>query len=85
MRFSWYMAVSTSERIVAISNYVKDDILKTYTNGTLVIWENLKRMQQGDECRTNFNDIMDNVRQHIALVFHRFLSSNDKKKYAAHQ
>lgn len=34
MRFSWYMAVSTSERIVAISNYVKDDILKKYTNAS---------------------------------------------------
>lgn len=73
----WQVLVLDSNEINSLPEI---DILKTYTNGTLVIWENLKRMQQGDECRTNFNDIMDNVRQHIALVFHRFLSSNDKKK-----
>lgn len=49
-------------------------------SGTLVLWRKLGRMQQGESIRNVFNARMDAVRNHIALVFHRFLTGGDGHK-----
>ncbi|MEQ8154927.1 MAG: ATP-binding protein [Clostridiaceae bacterium] len=44
-------------------------------NGTLVVWQNLDRLSIGEsDFVTSFGLKMDIVREHVALVFHRFLS-----------
>ncbi|RZJ81537.1 MAG: ATP-binding protein [Flavobacterium sp.] len=50
------------------------DELTKQKKGTLVIWENLDRCQK-EELTT----IIDQVRKHLALVFHRFLEGADKR------
>lgn len=50
------------------------DELTKQEKGTLVVWENLDRCQK-EELTT----IIDQVRTHLALVFHRFLEGADKR------
>lgn len=49
------------------------DKLKTYENGTLVIWEDIDRYEQD-----SFSDIIDKLRKHLSLVFHRYLEGSIK-------
>ncbi|MDP3087046.1 MAG: ATP-binding protein [Methylotenera sp.] len=44
-------------------------------NGTIVIWEDLDRFQS-----TSFAHLIDSLRKHLSLVFHRFLEFNGAKK-----
>lgn len=47
------------------------------SSGTLVLWENLDRLVEHDGTRqglTHFARRMDEAREHLELVFHRFLS-----------
>lgn len=49
--------------------------LKELEHGTLVIWENLDRMLEGATATDRImNKQMDYVRNHLSLVFHRYLS-----------
>lgn len=49
--------------------------LKPLKSGTLVIWENLDRMLKGTVSPSKLmNKQMDDVREHLSLVFHRYLS-----------
>ena len=45
--------------------------LQTYESGTLVIWENIDRYEVD-----NFSDIIDKLRKHLSLVFHRYLEGS---------
>lgn len=51
------------------------DKLKEMNSGTLVVWQNLDRLKAGEQC---FEQIlgkrMDAVREHLGLVFHRYLT-----------
>jgi len=56
-------------------------------NGTLVLWENLdffSGMQEQDSSQNEYNELLIIARNHIALIFHRFLEGqaliNEKKK-----
>ena len=51
------------------------DKLKTYENGTLVIWEDIDRYEQD-----SFSDIIDKLRKHLSLVFHRYLEGSLRGK-----
>ena len=42
-------------------------------SGTLVLWEILDRVVTTGYTIDNFNDLIDNVEAHLAMVFHRFL------------
>lgn len=44
-------------------------------NGTIVIWEELDRFQAN-----NFANLIDSLRKHLSLVFHRFLEFSGAKK-----
>lgn len=43
-------------------------------SGTLVIWETLDRLTDGDSSQANLIRQMDEARDHLELVFHRYLS-----------
>lgn len=67
-------------------DYISDssflDLLDKYDSGTVVLWENLDRIvgsaQKNNETVKNaFYQEMSNVKEHLSLVFHRFLE-NDK-------
>lgn len=51
------------------------DKLNTYENGTLVIWEDIDRYEQD-----SFSDIIDKLRRHLSLVFHRYLEGSLRGK-----
>jgi hypothetical protein len=50
------------------------DSLRTYDSGTLVVWQKLDRLKAGE---INFEQALgrkiDGVREHLSLVFHRYL------------
>lgn len=48
--------------------------LNSQESGTLIIWENIDRVD-----KMNFIDTVDKLRKHLALVFHRFLENKHKK------
>lgn len=48
--------------------------LNKITSGTLVCWQNIDRSD-----RHNLSGVIDQVRKHLALVFHRFLEGADQK------
>jgi len=69
----WSLIVlETEEEINAIPHI---DNLRAFDSGTLVVWQNLDRLKVGE---LNFDRSMgrkmDNVRAHLSLVFHRYLS-----------
>ncbi len=56
----------------------KFDALKILPSGTLVVWQELDRMFQGSgKIERQLPDRMDAVREHLSLVFHRYLSGED--------
>ena len=48
--------------------------LDAMASGTLVLWENLDRIVTPGCTEQEFLDLIDRVQQHLAMVFHRFLS-----------
>lgn len=63
---------------VSDENYLKK--LDTFDSGTLVIWENIDRIvgdvQENNESVKNaFYQEMSTVKEHLGLVFHRFIES----------
>lgn len=66
------LVIETEEDMLQIPRY--DDLLEL-ESGTLVVWQNLDRLKVGE---IDFNRAMaskmDDVRAHLSLVFHRFIS-----------
>ena len=48
-------------------------------SGTLVVWQKLDRLQQGDNLKNVLSDKMNVVRSHLSLVFHRYMADKDTK------
>jgi hypothetical protein len=65
------------------SEYLKMPAVKqllSQKNGTLVIWQKLDRVFSGSiDPETQMTDKMDGVRNHLSLVFHRFLRGGDSE------
>lgn len=59
---------------VDYNNYPMFDQLNTLKSGTLVFWQNIDRCD-----KNNLSSTIDQVRKHLALVFHRFLEGADRK------
>jgi hypothetical protein len=57
-------ALGSESRLSALSN----------GGGTLVLWENLDRIVTQGFNEQGFLDLIDQVEQHLAMVFHRFLA-----------
>ncbi len=69
---SWSLLVLDDNELNAVPHI---DNLKAYSSGTLVVWQNLDRLKAGE---INFEQELgrkiDAVREHLSLVFHRYLS-----------
>jgi hypothetical protein len=50
-----------------------DELIKN-ESGTLIFWEEIDRSE-----KNNFSNVIDRLRKHLALVFHRFLEGADRK------
>jgi hypothetical protein len=56
---------------------LKTEYLKKYKSGTIVFWQKIDRIYEGSSVVSKeaiFNETLNNVRSHLELVFHRFLS-----------
>ena len=74
-----YVRQKNSWALLDLSGYEITQIpcverLKALKSGTLVVWQQLDRMLQGGDIQRQMTDQMEKVRQHIALVFHRYLN-----------
>ena len=68
----WSLLVLDKQDMENLPEYEK---LKKIKNGTLVIWQRLDRLSMGDiNFAQSLSLKMNKVREHIALVFHRYLS-----------
>ena len=64
-----------------IGNYPHSELLNEVEHGTYIYLSEFDRVKEGTgNLSETFNKCLDDMINHIALVFHRFLSSNDKKK-----
>jgi len=58
-----------------IETYPHTGELNRYSSGTIVLWQELDRLKVGEaDFDSNMGKKMDLVREHISLVFHRYLS-----------
>lgn len=70
---SWALISLDKDDLLEIPQYQEQ--LKPLKHGTLVIWENLDRMLKGTAAPDKLmNKQMDYVREHLSLVFHRYLA-----------
>ncbi len=67
----WSLIVLENSEINVIPGF---DKLQAYSSGTLVVWQKLDRLKVGE---INFEQVLgrkiDAVREHLSLVFHRYL------------
>ena len=69
---SWSLIVMDDSEIKEFPNWEK---LNGYPNGTLVVWQDLDKFGIGEnDIAVAFTRKMDLIREHISLVFHRYLS-----------
>lgn len=71
---TWMLLELTLDEIGAVP---KIEVLRNLSSGTMVIWQKLDRMIQGDNIANKMSEKMDMVRGHLALIFHRYLSGED--------
>lgn len=68
----WSLIVLDESDIKSIPQYKQ---LESFSHGTLIIWEKLDRMLEGAASPEKLmNKKIDDVREHLALVFHRYIS-----------
>lgn len=53
--------------------------LASREHGTMVLWESLDRVITRGFTEQDFLDLMDQVEQHLAMVFHRYLEGSDPR------
>lgn len=69
---SWSLIILGEDEIKSLPNYEK---LALLNNGTLVVWQDLDKFAIGENDITDaFSRKMSLIRDHLSLVFHRFLS-----------
>ena len=68
----WSLIILDSDEMCTVPHF---EALCQYESSTLIVWQKLDRLKSGE---INFEDVLgkkiDGVREHIALVFHRYLS-----------
>ncbi len=77
-RDEWIICLLNGNEIEALPYIDRLD-----SNGTLVLWENLDRLCEGDTAVINeklINEKIREVEKHLSLVFHRFLNGEIKGK-----
>lgn len=74
----WALLELSSEEIDSMP---KVELLENFSSGTLVIWQELDRMFQGNkDIERIFPEKMNEVREHLSLVFHRYLAGEEGLK-----
>ena len=69
----WSLLVLESEE--EINQIPRIDKLKELESGTLVVWQNLDRLKVGEpDVDRSMGKKMDDVRVHLSLIFHRYIS-----------
>jgi hypothetical protein len=72
-RSAWVMLELDSSEITAFPHVLT---LQTQGKGTIVLWQNLDRLIAGESSlNTALGQQMDRARDHLSLVFHRFINS----------
>ena len=72
---SWELLILNKEEILTLPCL---DLLEKYESGTLVIWQDLDRIfAVGDSQKDVLGAKMVKVREHLSLVFHRYISGED--------
>lgn len=83
----WDLDTITAENEWILGILTKDEILncpfidKLNKNGTLVLWQKLDRLNEGDTSNTKkeiFLEKMETTEKHLAIVFHRYLSGENR-------
>ncbi|WP_300675065.1 ATP-binding protein [Desulfoluna sp.] len=77
-RDDWIICVLDEDEIASLPN-----IDKLHGDGTLVLWENLDRLCEGDADVVNeklVNEKIREVAKHLSLVFHRYLNGEIRGK-----
>ena len=75
---TWSLIILDENELKAYPNYEK---LAGYSNGTLVVWQDLDKFGVGEEDMVSaLKRKMDLVRDHLSLVFHRYLSGEQGLK-----
>ena len=78
---SWSLMVLDKDDIDTVP-HISD--LRKQDHGTLVVWQNLDRLLMGEmDYEKSLGRKMDEVRQHLELVFHRYLSGESGIKKLA--
>lgn len=74
----WSLIILESEEINTIPRI---NNLRKLESGTLVVWQNLDRLKIGElNFERSMGRKMDDVRSHLSLVFHRYLSGENGLK-----
>ena len=75
----WSLLVFDSEEEINAIPRISE--LKQLDSGTLVVWQNLDRLKVGEiDFSRSMAKKMDDVRSHISLVFHRYISGEPRLK-----
>jgi len=69
-----------------LPNSIFEDEINKLTSGTIVIWNDIDRLVKGfkvddKKALDKFLTVMEQVKKHIAMVFHRFIESGKIKIY----
>lgn len=83
----WDIDFINQEQEWILLNYISDESfinkLEALESGTLIIWENLDRIvgnanQDNEAVKNAFYQEMSNVKEHLRLVFHKFIENKTK-------
>ena len=73
-----YISMKNEWFLKSIDNYNNIPLFSELINnesGTLIFWEEIDRCE-----KKNFSNVIDRLRKHLALVFHRYLEGADRTK-----
>jgi len=75
----WALCLLSKNEIESDSElfFLAEEYLTSKESGTIVLWKNIDRINEGTPVQNHesmFNKTINNVRSHLELVFHRFLS-----------
>jgi len=81
--WSWDLDYVNSEKAWRLIRFVPNELnwiekIKTLKSGTFVIWWDIDRLtkdssEESEEAKSKFLGIMDSVKSHLSMVFHRYI------------
>ena len=82
---NWQVGVLNFENIKNHNflNSLYNDYIANNPSGTIIFWENIDRITSHgsqQEKEKHFNSLIDDIRKHLSVVFHRFISPDPGNK-----